>query len=210
VPEGFCPTFVPERIFEIQNTKVMKNKLFIAAVILGVFLMIDTSLLAQDTGTSTSTSRSSSRVSPTSRARTTVVVPPVPAVPDLEDIEMHDYTHGYSYTTSSSVEKSSKLSLSKRYEGTSTTKKGTFKVDEGVRKIRISISGRVESGKITVELYLPNEKEVGTFTIDDTADIDWSQSITVEEDETKYYGEWSFNIKAQEAHGRYSLSLSTY
>ncbi len=181
----------------------MKNKLFIAAVILGVFLMIDTSLLAQDTGTSSSSS--SSRSSEASRSRV-IVVPPVP---DLKAIEMHDYTHGYSYT-SSSAEKSSKLNLSKRYEGTSTTKKGTFKVDDGVRKIRISISGRVESGKITVDLFLPDGEEVGTFKVDDTADVEWSQSINIEEDETKYYGEWSFNIKAQEAHGRYSISLSTY
>ena len=123
---------------------------------------------------------------------------------------MHDYAHGYAYTTSSSVEKSSKLNLSKTYKGTTTTKKGTFKVDEGVRKIRISISGRVESGKITVDLFLPDGKEVGTFRVDDTADVDWSQSISIEEDESKYYGEWSFNIKAEEAHGRYSLSLSTY
>jgi len=182
----------------------MKNKLFIAAAILGVFLMIDTSSLAQSTGTSSS--RSASRSSEASRARTTIVVPPVP---DLEELEFHEFDHGYVYSTSS-AEKSSKLNLSKRYEGTTTTKKGTFMVDDGVKKIRISISGRVESGKITVELYLPNEKEVGTFQIDDTADVQWSQSISVEEDETKYYGKWSFNIKAEEAHGMYTLSLSTY
>jgi len=181
----------------------MKKKLFIAAAILGVFLMIDTSILAQSTGTSSS--RSSSRTRPATRAKT-IVVPPVP---DLEELEFHEYEHGYAYTTSS-ADKSSKLSLSKRYEGTTTTKKGTFKVDDGVRKIRISISGNVESGKITVDLFLPDGKEVGTFKVDDTADVQWSQSITVEEDETKYYGEWTFNIKAEEAHGRYSLSLSTY
>jgi hypothetical protein len=181
----------------------MKRKSFYTVLaLMGVFMMIDLSVLAQSTGTSSS--KSSSRSREASRAR--VVIPPVP---DLEGIELYDFDHGFAYTTSSS-EKNSKLSLSKRYEGATTTKKGSFNVDEGVKKIRISISGNVESGKINVELYLPNNKEVGKFLIDDTADVHWSQSINVEEEESAYYGEWTFVIRAEEAYGSYVLSLSTY
>jgi len=179
----------------------MKRKFFYSALaILGVFLMIDTPLLAQSTGTSSS--RSSSRARATSR----VVVP---AVPDVEDIEMHDYNHSFVYTTTSS-DKNSKLTLSKRYEGTTATKNGAFKVEDGVKKIRISITGKVEQGKINVELYLPDGKDVGKFQMDDTADVNWSQSIGIDEEETKYYGEWTYIIKTEDAHGYYSLSLSTY
>jgi hypothetical protein len=181
----------------------MKKKLFITAAILGVFLMLDIPLLAQET--ESSSSRSSSR----SRSASRVYVPRAPAVPNVESIELMEFDHGYAYATTSS-DKNSKLSLSKRYEGATTTKKGTFKVDNDVKKIRISVSGKVESGKIIVTIKMPDDKEVGTFQMDDTADVHWSQSINVDDEETRYYGDWTFVIKADQAHGMYTLSLSTY
>ncbi len=173
------------------------------AAALGVFLMIDTSLLAQSTGTQ------SPKPSSRSSSRSTVVIPAMPAMPALEDIEIAGFDNSFVYSTSSS-DKNSKLTLSKRYEDATTTKKGTFKVEDSVKKIRISFSGKVESGKINVELYLPDGKEVGKFLIDDTADVDWSQSIGIEDEETKYFGDWTFIIKASYATGSYVLSLSTY
>jgi hypothetical protein len=178
----------------------MKNKILInIAIVLGVFLMLDTPLLAQSTGTSSSSSRESSRSS--SRF---YVTPDV----ELHDISVGDY--GFAYTTGSSSEKNSKLSLSKRYSGQSADKTGTFQIEDGVKKIRLSISGSVVVGQINLELYMPGKKELKKLTIDDSADISWSQSISVPEDDTKYYGEWTYVIKAVSVEGKYNMSISTY
>jgi hypothetical protein len=179
----------------------MKNKILInIAIVLGVFLMLDTPLLAQSTGTSSSSSRESSR----SSSRAVFVTPDV----ELHDISVGDY--GFAYTTGSSSEKNSKLSLSKRYNGQSADKTGTFQIEGGVKKIRLSISGSVAVGKINLELYMPGKKELKKLTIDDSADISWSQSINVPEGDTKYYGEWTYVIKAVSVEGKYNMSISTY
>ncbi|HEC44455.1 MAG TPA: hypothetical protein ENI20_16660 [Bacteroides sp.] len=181
----------------------MKNKiLFSFAIILGVFLMMDTPLLAQSTGVTSSSSKESSREY--SRAATYYVTPDV----ELHDISVGDYS--FAYTTGSSSEKNSKLSLSKRYSGQSADKTGTFNIEDGVSKIRLSISGSVVVGKINLELYMPGKKELKRLTIDDSADISWSQSINVQEGDTKYYGEWTYVIKAVSVEGRYNMSISTY
>jgi hypothetical protein len=120
----------------------------------------------------------------------------------------HDYS--YVWTSASSSEKNTKLTLSKDYNGESASKTGTFSVEQGVRKIRLAIHGSVKSGTINLELYLPGKKELKKISIDDSADIEWSQSLDIKEDDNKYFGEWTYVINAQNATGFYSLSLSTY
>ena len=169
----------------------MKRKSIITlAAVFGVFLLLDTSLLAQATA---------------------VMVTPDERSPEDMEISTHLNYGDYSYVYSaSSSEKNSKLTLSKRYEGESTSKTGTFSVEEGVKKIRLSINGSVSSGNISLELYIPGKKELKKLTIDDSADIMWSQSINIKEGDTKYFGEWTYVINAQDAKGKYNLSLSTY
>ena len=179
----------------------MKKKEYISLLLaFGVFLIIDQPLLAQSTGSSSS--RESHRESRSAR----VIVPPAP---EIEIRDIHDF--GYQYLTSSSTsEKNSKLSLSKNYDGQTTSKTGTFSVEEGVSRIRLSISGSVSSGEIGIELYLPGKKELKKLTFDDSADVSWSQSINISEDDSKYYGEWTYVINARKAEGAYNLSLTTY
>jgi hypothetical protein len=179
----------------------MKTKFYTTSVfLLGVFLMIDTSLLAQSTGTRSSREAERAREARTARA---VVI-----TPEVEEVEMFEFDHQYAYTTGSS-DRNSKLTLSKRYSGHTANKKGTFEIEEGVRKIRLSIHGSVNVGEIEIKLYTP-EQELKRLTIDDSADVSWSQSINIEEGETKYYGEWTYIIDARQVEGSYSLSISTY
>lgn len=175
-----------------------KKSIITLASVFGVFLILNIPLLAQSTETS----------SP--RGPRVVVNVPDIELDDIEDAGHFEYgDYSYVYSVSSS-EKNSKLTLSKRYEGESTSKTGTFSVEEGVKKIRLSISGSVSSGNISLELYIPGKKELKKLTIDDSADIMWSQSINIKEGDTKYFGEWTYVINAQDAKGKYSLSLSTY
>ncbi len=174
--------------------------------VLGVFIFIDTSILAQSTGVvivkedeavtvgeaeyahQEAISRATSRARATSRPR-------------------EDYFY---YTNYSSGEHNSRLMLSKRYNGQSIDKQGTFEIDDEIKKLKLSIEGKVNSGSITVSLILPGGKPYKSLTMDDTADIHWSESLTIKEDETKYYGTWKYRITTKVADGSYHLSINTY
>ena len=204
----------------------MKNKLLITLIaVFGVFLILDTPLLAQSAESTKQAEEkakqaeeravqaereSSSSISRTSRSSRSSGTSRIYVSPDtdLEYVSGGDYS--FAYSTGSSVEKNSKLTLSKKFSGQSADKSGTFSIDEGSEKIRISISGRVEVGKITLALFLPDKKELTKLTIDDSADVSWSQSINIKEGDKKYFGDWSFTVKAESVEGSYHLSISTY
>ena len=172
--------------------------------VLGVFIFIDTSILAQSTGTAKEEeeialreaehahqeliARERSRARAASRAR-------------------EDYVYVTSY---GSNEHNSRLMLSKRYNGQSIDKQGTFEIDDEIRKLKLSIEGEVNSGSIKVSLILPDGKSYKSLTMDDSADIHWSESLNIKEGETKYYGTWKYRITTKVADGSYHLSINTF
>jgi hypothetical protein len=107
-------------------------------------------------------------------------------------------------------ESNSRLMLSKRYNGQSIDKQGTFEVEDNITKLKLSIEGQVNSGSITVSLILPDGKPYKSLTMDDTADIHWSESLSIKEGENKYYGTWKYRITTKVADGSYHLSINTY
>jgi len=46
--------------------------------------------------------------------------------------------------------------------------------------------------------------------MDSSADIEWSQTLGLDEENKKYFGEWKFEIVISEATGIYSFSISTF
>jgi hypothetical protein len=185
----------------------MKQRNFIIMLaVLGVFIFIDTSILAQSTGVVTveedeaisirkaehahqeAITRERSRARALSRAR-----------------EDYVYVTGWG-----SNEHNSRLTLSKNYNGQSIDKQGTFEVEDNVTKLKMSIEGHVNSGSITVSLILPGGKPYKSLTMDDSADIQWSESLNIKEDEKKYYGTWKYRINTKVADGSYLLSINTY
>lgn len=172
----------------------MKQRNFIIILAaLGVFIFIDTSLLAQTTGVRTvqeiereALARERSRES--ARAR-----------------ESYVYVTGYGNS-----EHNSKLMLSKHYDGQSIDKQGTFDIESNTTKLKLSIDGQVVSGSITVSLIMPDGKPYKSLTIDDSADIRWSESLNIKEGEKKYYGSWKYRITTKVADGSYHLSINTY
>jgi hypothetical protein len=100
--------------------------------------------------------------------------------------------------------------LSKHYNGQSIDKQGTFDIESSTTKLKLSIEGQVESGSITVSLVLPDGKPYKSLTIDDSADIHWSESLNIKEGEKKYYGSWKYRITTKVADGSYHLSINSY
>jgi hypothetical protein len=46
--------------------------------------------------------------------------------------------------------------------------------------------------------------------MDDSADIQWSESLNIEDGEIKYYGTWKYRITTKVAEGSYQLSINTF
>ncbi len=106
-------------------------------------------------------------------------------------------------------EKSFNLSLRKNFMGETIAKKTTFTVDDDQKKLRISVKGSCMEGTISVKFSLPSGKAFNQIEIDSSADIDWSQSISVDESHS-YKGQWNVEVKATKAKGMYSVSISSY
>jgi hypothetical protein len=104
----------------------------------------------------------------------------------------------------------SQLTLRKNFEGTTNVSKGSFEVDESIRQLRCMINGSVESGEIAIMIEYPDGKLFKELVINSSADINYSQSLSIKEEEAKkYVGSWSYTIKANNAEGHYMLQIST-
>ncbi len=125
--------------------------------------------------------------------------PSLPAIPPIPAVS-------WSYDGS---ENSFNLSLMKSFKGESVSKKTNFTVDDDQSKLRFSVKGRCEEGNIIVKFILPSGKSFTEIQIDSSADIEWSQSLTIEE-ESIYKGQWKVEIKAVKAKGMYKLNIKSY
>ncbi len=122
---------------------------------------------------------------------------------------------GRGYIPPSSSNKSSTLTLRK------TLKKQTgvsgipfkFEVDEKVTSIRFTVSGSVNNkdGFIKIDITSPDKKEYKSFFIRNTADITWTQTLRItNENKKKYVGKWGIAIAAHEAEGDYNVTITTF
>ncbi len=108
-------------------------------------------------------------------------------------------------------ESQSQLTLRKSFRGTTSTSKGEFDVESGIRRFRCMISGSVKSGEIFIGVEYPDGKTFKELVINASADINFSQSIVIKEgEEKKYTGSWSYVIKADNAEGNYMLQIMTH
>ena len=63
---------------------------------------------------------------------------------------------------------------------------------------------------VSAGLLLPGGEMYKDLTMDDSADLEWSTSFSIEEGVKKYHGSWTYKIKATNAEGVYNLSITTY
>lgn len=107
-------------------------------------------------------------------------------------------------------ENQSQLTLRKSFKETTNTSRGQFDVEPGVRHFRCMISGSVKSGEIMIGIEYPDGKVFKELTINSSADINFSQSISIKEaDLKKYTGTWNYMIKAEKAEGNYMVQIMT-
>ena len=117
---------------------------------------------------------------------------------------------GYQFITGFDQGTHSQLTLRKSFEGTTDTSKGEFDVQPDVRNFRCMINGSVQSGEIHILLEYPDGKVFKELTINSSADINFSQSVSIREGEdSNFAGSWSYVIKADKAEGSYMLQITT-
>ena len=128
-------------------------------------------------------------------------------VPQVTGIAVPD---GEVFITGWGQDNQSQLTIRKNFRGTTNTSKGNFDVEADIRRFRCMINGSVRVGEITIMVEYPDGKVFKELTINSSADINFSQSISIEEDKSdKYVGSWTYVIKADNAEGSYMLQIMT-
>ena len=102
------------------------------------------------------------------------------------------------------------LTLRNSFNGETLSSEGEFEVDESTKHIRLSANGKVRHGEIKIKVLYPSGKVFKELNINSSAQITFSQSLTVKEEEKKkHVGTWKYEIKTKTAEGSYMLSIST-
>ena len=103
-------------------------------------------------------------------------------------------------------EQASVLELSKDLENVSVSKDFFFDVEDGTKSINMNIDGTLQSGDLTITVKKPDGELFQKFQISPLADVDWSQQIDLEEEES-YMGKWTINLSGKGATGSYNLKF---
>ncbi|MFO7668107.1 MAG: hypothetical protein R6W31_00465 [Bacteroidales bacterium] len=104
----------------------------------------------------------------------------------------------------------SQITLRNTFKGGSDHASGAFEVDETTQNFRCMIRGKVSSGEIRIKLIYPDGKIFKEQNINPSAEVTFTQSVIIQDSSSKkYFGSWTYEIKADEAQGDYMLQIST-
>jgi len=104
----------------------------------------------------------------------------------------------------------SSMNLSKSFKGESVSSEAEFEVPQDAKGINLNLGGSCKSGEITIKIYLPNGEPYKTQKVSSAADINWSTSLPLnEENSKKFKGNWKLKIEANNCEGRYNLNIGT-
>jgi hypothetical protein len=118
---------------------------------------------------------------------------------------------GSLYFISNDQENQSQLTIRNSFDGDTDSSEGEFDVDESTTHIRCTINGKARSGKINIKVIYPGGKVFKDLSITSSAEISFSQSLSIKEEEKKkYVGSWTYKITADKAEGSYMLSFATH
>ena len=108
-------------------------------------------------------------------------------------------------------ENQSQLTIRNSFDGNTDSSEGVFDVDESTKHIRCTINGKARSGKINIKILYPGGKVFKDLSITSSAEISFTQSFSIKEEEKKkYVGAWTYKITADKAEGSYMLSFMTH
>ena len=108
-------------------------------------------------------------------------------------------------------ENQSQLTIRNSFDGETDSSEGEFDANESTTHIKCTINGKARSGKISVKVLYPGGKVFKDLSITSSAEISFTQSMSIQEDEkSKYIGAWKYKVTADKAEGSYALSFMTH
>jgi len=118
---------------------------------------------------------------------------------------------GSYFIYSGGQENQSQLIIRNSFDGETDSAEGEFDVNESTTYIKCMIKGKARAGKIKIKVMYPGGKVFKDLSISSSAEISFTQSMSIEEDEMKkYIGAWTYQVTADKAEGSYSLSFMTH
>lgn len=103
----------------------------------------------------------------------------------------------------------SQLSLKKSFKGESLETIKKFSVTENSKMLRLNITGKVESGTITITLTKPNGSKFKSIEIDPSSDITFEQTLLLKKNPADWIGDWQIKVHSDKANGDYRLNILT-
>lgn len=83
-----------------------------------------------------------------------------------------------------------------------------YEVKKGANGISVNVEGAIDSGKVKVTIKLPNGEVYNEYSLSPLANVNWNQTISIdEENEAGYIGKWTVTVAAEKAKGNYSVKL---
>jgi hypothetical protein len=87
----------------------------------------------------------------------------------------------------------------------------TFDVEKSSKSVVMSVMGDCKSGEIRIKIVMPNGKNYSDILIDESGNLNWRKSFTINETENKdKTGDWKFQISSTKATGFFKISLQTF
>ena len=103
----------------------------------------------------------------------------------------------------------SEITFAKSFNGQSLESTKKFNVGSHYSMLKMQLSGRVNSGSITLTLTTPAGIKFKTIEIDATSDVTYEQELNLSEGREDWVGDWQLQIKTEKADGSYRLNIYT-
>lgn len=114
------------------------------------------------------------------------------------------------YIVSPMARQSSELSFSKQFDNESLDSEKSFIINKDAENISLSLSGNAMEGNIKLTLISPDGKEYQILEIDNSSDLRWRQSFTLDEQTKELIGKWKIKINAENASGSYMFRMVSH
>jgi hypothetical protein len=121
-------------------------------------------------------------------------------LPNMEDIYIYDIARG--------GKPGSSWNYSRQVMEASFTNE--FSMTAGNEaNVNLSVSGTCAEGSISVQIIMPDGKQLSEVVLDENGSLNWRKSFEKGEDNGWKNGKWVFKIKAKDATGNFRISMTS-
>lgn len=121
-------------------------------------------------------------------------------LPNMEDIYIYDIARG--------GKPGSSWNYSRQLMEATFTNEFTMSAGDEAN-VNLSVSGNCAEGSISVQIIMPDGKQLSEVLLDENGSLNWRKSFESEKDNGWKNGKWVFRIKAKDATGNFRISMTS-